>query len=220
MAARAASRKAAAASGGPGCGAGCMGSSICTSMRPGCARKVSGGRQRRVPRMTSGTTGMPARWAAAKAPVWKRSKPGTGPKVALGEKGQGAATGGAADQSKSIARPAGAIIAGDEVRSDAGQQQSGQRHGTHLALDDEAEARRECRREHHAVQIAAVVGDDDTGIGQGPRKCTLTGMPISVRTLRPIQRVRRRACPGPAGSPAAGASPAPGPMNTVAAYRV
>jgi len=169
--------------------------------------------------MTSGNNGHAGALGGGEGAGVERSKPGTGPKVPSGKKARELPRAALRISRRASARPAGAIIAGDEVRSDAGQQQSGQRHGTHLALDDEAEARRECRREHHAVQIAAVVGDDDTGIGRGPRKCTLTGMPISVRTLRPIQRVRRRRVPRAGRITSSGSEPSARAMNTVAAYR-
>nr|MCU0976737.1 methylmalonyl-CoA mutase family protein [Steroidobacteraceae bacterium] len=75
----------ATASGSFGSGA-TTGSSTSTSSRPGRGRKSPPRRTRRAPRMTTGTTGMPARAAVTKAPLWKRARPGSSVKVPSGKK--------------------------------------------------------------------------------------------------------------------------------------
>src|SRR2546429_9205273 len=44
-----------------------------------------------------------------------------------------------------------------ELRAQTPEYHPGERHGGHLALDDEAEARRQRRREDDAVEVAGVI---------------------------------------------------------------
>ena len=63
------------------------------------------------------------------------------------------------------------------------QQRPGQRHGGHFALDDEAEARRQGRGEHDAIEVARVVADHHALALRAERSADLTvsGMPASAQ---------------------------------------
>ncbi len=58
---------------------------ISSSMRPGSGRPPEGGRARRVPRTTAGTSGQPTRAAVTNAPAWNLSSPGVRVKVPSGK---------------------------------------------------------------------------------------------------------------------------------------
>ena len=90
----------------------------------------------------------------------KLAEPGFGRERAFREEHQRMAAGRRAQHAPRIRAALVAVEALDELRADAPQQQAGQRHIVHLALDDEPEARRQRRRHDHAVQVARVVGDD------------------------------------------------------------
>ena len=106
--------------------------------------------------MATGTTGMLPLIAAMKAPARKR----------LGKKAQRLA---AARGLHDLAGVTGALRRLEpfhEAGPGAPHQEMSDRHVAHLALDDEREARREESLEEDPVEIARVVGDDDTRSGR------------------------------------------------------
>ncbi len=68
---------------------------------------------------------------------------------------------GIAQHAPRIRRAAVPIEAFHELRPQALERRAGQRHGRHLALDDEAEAWRQRRGQHEAVEVAGVIADHD-----------------------------------------------------------
>ena len=164
MAARAASRKAAAPSGSCGCGRR-MPSAVTRDAartrqdlagREAVARAEDGQRHDRCARAFRG-----GKCAGVEAQQARLAQ-----ERAFGKEGQRIAARGAAHHAQCVARSARAVAARDELHADPPQQESGQRHRRHFALDDEVEARRQHRCQHHAIEVAAVIGDHDAGIGE------------------------------------------------------
>ncbi len=93
-----------------------------------------------------------------------------------------------------IARPLVPVESFDEFRPDALEQEIREWHRRHFTLDHEAEARRQHRHEHEAIEVARMVRDHDALGGRQAR-----GMPHREPQADDDEpaagRVARRAAP-------------------------
>ena len=105
----------------------------------------------------------PAPAGSRRAPRWRRrrcgnfSRPGVRVKVPSGKNTSESPWRALRSTRRASRGAALAVEALDELRAQPPQQRAGERHRGHLALDDEAEARRQRRGEHDAVEVAGVI---------------------------------------------------------------
>ena len=90
----------------------------------------------------------------------KLQQSGRGRKSAFREEGERIAVDGVAQHASCVCRASISIEPLHEMRAEAAQEQSRERHAVHLPLDDEGKLRRKRGREHDAVEVARVVRYD------------------------------------------------------------